>query len=89
MKALEDKLEAVVMGIKPILDFISFKPPEGMVLLPSHRPPWPILNRCQEAWKDFKAFSHSATHSIVVHALAVLRSHYPSVKPEMIMTGYA
>jgi hypothetical protein len=47
------------------------------------------MDRCQTAWSDFKEFTRSAAHGVVVHALMVLRSHYPSVKPEVIMTSYA
>lgn len=88
MKVREEKLEAVVVGIKPMLDWISFELPKGMVLLLGDRPPRLILNRFQEVWKDFKAFTSSAAYSAVLHALTVLWSHYPSVKPKVIMIGY-
>ena len=38
---------------------------------------------------DFKEFTHSANQGAIVHTLMVLWSHYPSVKPEVIMTGHA
>ena len=41
------------------------------------------------AWHDFKEFTHSAAHSAIVHALVLLQPHYPLVRPELIMTGYA
>jgi len=41
------------------------------------------------AWQDFKEFTCSAAHSVVVHALAVIRSHYPLVKPKVIGTDFA
>ena len=41
------------------------------------------------AWVDFKEFAHSATHGSVVHALAQLRSHYPSVDLRRVASGYA
>ena len=48
-----------------------------------------IVDRCQTAWSDFKEFTRSTTHGAIIHALKVLRSHYPSVKPEVTMTGFA
>jgi hypothetical protein len=86
--AQESKFEAVVAGIKPVLDCIGFEPPKGTVLLPGDRPPRSILNRCQGAWEDFKGFTRCAANYIVIHTLAIVRSHYPSVKPEVIMTGF-
>ena len=41
------------------------------------------------AWTDFKEFTHSAVHGAVVHVLAMLRSHYPLVDLERVVTGYA
>ena len=72
-----------------MLDCISFEPPEGTALLHGDRPPRLILIRCQGAWEVFKEFTHSIAHSAVVHTLVVIRSHYPSVKPEVIMTSFA
>ena len=46
VKAEEDKLEVVIVGIKPMLDCDSFEPPEGSTQLPSDLPPRPILDRC-------------------------------------------
>ena len=57
--------------------------------LPGHLPHRPILDRCQRAWTDFKEFTRNAAQGAIIQALAVLRSHYPSVKPEVIMTGHA
>ena len=41
------------------------------------------------AWSDFKEFIRSAAHGAVVHALAQLRSHYPMVDLQHMVTGYA
>ena len=38
---------------------------------------------------DFKKFTHSAAHGANVHVLAMLRSHYPLVDLERVVTGYA
>ena len=40
-------------------------------------------------WSDFMEFTHSATHGPIVHALAQLRSHYPVVDLQRLVTGYA
>jgi hypothetical protein len=37
--ARQDKLEAVIVGIKPVLDYDSFEPPKGSTLLPGDVPP--------------------------------------------------
>lgn len=41
------------------------------------------------AWQDFKEFTYSAAHSVIIHALTVIRLHYPLVKPEVTGTGFA
>ena len=89
VKAQEDELVAVIAGIKPVLDCVSFEPPEGTTRLPGDLPHRLILDRGQRAWTDFKEFTRSSAKGAVIHALAVLWSHYPSEKPEVIMTGYA
>ena len=91
MKARDDKLEVVIVGIKPMLDYISFAPPEASSSswLPGDLPHQSIVNRCQMAWVDFKEFTCSAAHGAIVHALAMLRSHYPSVDLEQVVTSYA
>ena len=72
-----------------MLDCISFAPPEGATRLPSDQTPQTIVDQCRMAWMDFKEFTRSAAHGAVVHALVVLRSHCPSVKPEVIMIDFA
>jgi len=63
VKAHDQKLEAMTAGIQPVLDCVGLEQPEG----------------ARPAWVDFKEFTRSATHGAVVHAVAYLRSHYPSV----------
>ena len=48
-----------------------------------------IMDQCQIVRSDFKEFTRSAAHGAVVLALVMLRSYYPSVKPKVIMTGFA
>ena len=78
----------MIAGIKPILDCIGFVPPEGTTQLLGDPPSRTIVDQCQTTWLDFKEFTRSAAHGAVVHALVVLRLHYPSVKLKVIMTGY-
>ena len=89
VKAHDDKLEAMIAGIKPMLDYIGFAPPEGTTQLLGDPLPRTIVDRGQTAWSDFKKFTRSAAHGAVIHALVVLRLHYPSIKPEVIMTSLA
>jgi hypothetical protein len=91
VQAQKNKYEAMIVGIKLVLDCINFEQAEAMVLQPGDRPPRPdaILDRCKGAWKNFKEFTRSATNSVVIHMLMVIRSYYPSVKPEVVGTGFA
>lgn len=52
MKAKQDKTDAMVTGIKPMLDLIDPKP----AYLLGDRPPHPdtIMERCEGAWTCFK-----------------------------------
>ena len=75
--------------IKPVLDYIGFKPFEGRELLPRDPPPRLILDRCHMVWSDLKEFARSTTHGAIVHALAQLRSYYPAVDLQLAVTDYA
>jgi hypothetical protein len=79
VKARDDKLEAMTVGIKLVLDCIGFEPSKGRELLLGDPPPRSIMDQCRMVWLDFKEFTRSTVHGVVVHALAQLRSHYPSV----------
>ena len=89
MKARDEKIEAMIAGVKPVLDCIGFEPSEGRGLLPRDPPPQSIVDWCRVAWSDFKEFTHSAAHGAIIHALAQLRSHYPSVDLQRVVTSYA
>ena len=71
-----DKFDAVVAGIKPVLDYIE---PE-VAPQPNGRPPCPyiVIERCKMAWEIFKGFNHDAVVTAATHALTVVRSHYPA-----------
>ena len=56
-----------------------------------HRAPRPdiIVERCKSALKNFKHYAHGVACSAMGHALAVVRSVYPSVKLKQIDGGFA
>ena len=41
------------------------------------------------AWENFKGFNRDATVSVMMHALAVVRSHYPAINLRAIGDGFA
>ena len=65
-----NKLNAVVAGIKPVLDCVDLE----VAPQPDGRPPCPdtIIERCKAAWKNFKSFNCDAIVTTVTHTLAVL-----------------
>ena len=78
VKAHDDKLETMIMGIQPVLDYVGLEQHEG-ARLPGDGPYWSVMDRCQIAWADFKEFACSTTHRVIVRALTELWSHYPLV----------
>ena len=58
---------------------------------PDGRPPCPdtIVDRCKAAWENFKSFNRDATITAVTHALAVVRSHYPTIDLQVIGARFA
>jgi len=78
VKAHDDKLETMIMGIQPVLDYVGLEQHEG-ARLPGDGPYWSVMDRCQIAWADFKEFARSTVYEAIVHALVQLWSHYPSV----------
>ena len=48
-----------------------------------------IIQRCKAAWENFKNFNRDAVLTAASHALAVVRSHYPSVDIQSIGGGFA
>ena len=82
-----NKLDAVVAGIKPVLDCVDLE----VAPQPDGRPPHPdtIIERCKAVWENFKGFNHDAIVTAVTHALAVVRSHYPSTDLQAIAGGFA
>ena len=88
VKERDDKLETMIAGVKPMLDYVGPEQPEGG-RLPIDGPCRSVVDRCRTAWTDFKEFTHSAAQGAIVHVLAQLRSHYPSVDLQRVATGYA
>ena len=81
------KLDAVVAGVGPVLYCINME----VAPQPNDRPPHPdaIIDRCKAAWENFKGFNHDAAVSIMMHALAVVRSHYPMIYLRAIGARFA
>ena len=71
------KLDAVVAGVKPVLDCIDLE----VAPQPDGRPPCSdtIIERCKAAWENFKSFNHDVVVTAITHALIVVRSHYRSI----------
>ena len=88
VKTQDDKLEAMIVGIQPVLDCVGLEQPEGG-RLPYDGPYRSVMDHCWIASAGFKEFVRSAAHGAAVHPLAQLRSHYPSVDLQWVATGYA
>ena len=78
-----DKFDAVVAGIKPVLDCIE---PEVAPQLDG-RPPRPniVIEGCKTAWESF---NRDTVVFAATHALAVVRSHYPATDLQVIGGGF-
>ena len=88
VKAHVYKLETMIVGIQPVLDYVGLEQPEE-ARLPSDGPYRSVMDRCGTAWANFMEFARSAAHGAIVHALTQLRSHYPSVQLRRVVTRYA
>ena len=80
------KLDAVVVKVRPVLDCIDMDTAQT-----DDRSPRPdtFIDRCKAAWENFKSFNHDATISTMTHALAVVRSHYPTIDLRAIGARFA
>ena len=81
------KFDAVVAGVRPVLDCIDME----VAHQPDDRPPHldAIIDWRKAAWENFKGFNQDAAISIMMHALAVVRSHYPIINLQAIGAGFA
>ena len=77
----------MVARVRPVLDCIDME----VAPQPDDRPPRldAIIDRCKVAWENFKSFNRDVVVSIVTHALAVVRSHYPMINLQAIGAGFA
>ena len=82
-----NKFDAIVIGVKPVLDCIDLE----VAPQPNGRPPCPdtIIKRCKVAWENFKSFNHDAIVTFITHALAVVQSHYPAIDLQEIGARFA
>ena len=83
----KDNFNTVTAVIKPVLDCVDMEPaphPDGR-----QQGPDTIIQRCKAAWENFKNFNHDAVMTAATHALAVVRSHYPTVDIQSIGGGFA
>ena len=85
-KTQRGKLDAVVVGVRSVLDCIDME----VASQPDDRPPCSdaIMDRCKVAWENFKSFNEDATVSIMTHTLAMVRSHYPTINLRVIAAGF-
>ena len=76
VRTQRDKFDAIVVGIKPVLDCVDLE----VAPQPDGRPPCPdiVIKRCKMAWESFKSFNRDVVVSAATHSLAVVRSHYPA-----------
>ena len=82
-----DRLDAVVAGIKRVLDCVEPKAAPQLDGRPTR--PDVIIERCKTAWESFKGFNRDAVASAATHVLAVVRSQYPTTDLQAIGGGYA
>ena len=86
-KVQKDHFNTITAAIKPVLDCVDVEPapcPDGR-----QQGPDTIVQRCKAAWENFKNFNRDAVLTAATHALAVVRSHYPSVDIQSIGGGFA
>ncbi|XP_066334459.1 uncharacterized protein [Miscanthus floridulus] len=76
-KTQKDNFNTITAAITPVLDCVDVEPvprPDGR-----QQGPDTIVQRCKAAWENFKNFNCDAVLTAATHALAVVRSHYPSI----------
>ena len=72
----------MVAEVRLVLDYIDMEAAPQ----PDDRSTRPdtIIDRCKAAWENFKSLNRDATISAMTHALAVVRSHYPTIDLQAI-----
>jgi len=86
-KIQRGKLDAMVAGVKPVLNCINM----DVAPQPDNRPPRTnaIIDRCKATWENLKSFNQDAAVSVMMHTLAVVWSHYPTINLRAIGAGFA
>ena len=69
-KTQQNKLDAVVAGIKLVLDCVNLE----VATQPDGSSPRldTIIERCKAAWENFNSFNRDAVVTAITHALAVV-----------------
>ena len=85
-KVQKDNFTTISVAIAPVLDYVDIEPAPR----PDSRQQGPdtIIQRCKAAWENFKNFNRDAVLTAATHALAVVRSHYPSIDIQSIGGGF-
>ena len=80
-----DRLDAIVAGIKPVLDCVDLEAAPQ----PDGRPTRPdiVVESCKTAWESFKGFNRDVVVSAATHTLSMVRSHYPATDLRAIGAG--
>ena len=86
-KVQKDNFNTVTAAIKSVLDCVDVE----LAPRPNGRQQGSdiIIQRCKAAWENFKNFNRDAVMIAATHALAVVRSHYPTVDIQSIGGGFA
>ena len=87
VRTQRNKFNAVVTGVKPVLNCINLEAAPQ----PGRWPPHPdtIIERCKAAWENFKSFNRDTIITAASHALVVVRSHYPAIDLQAIGARFA
>ena len=85
-KVQKDNFNTITAAIKPVLDCIDIEPAHH----PNDRQQGldTIIQRCKAVWENFKNFNRDAVMTAATHALAVVRSHYPTIDIQSIGGGF-
>ena len=86
-KVQKDNFNTITVAIKLVLDCVDIEPAPH----PDSRQQGPdtIIQRCKAAWENFKNFNRDVVLTAATYALAMVRSHYPSVDIQSIGGGFA
>jgi hypothetical protein len=90
LRVVRAKMNAIIMGITPVLNFIDGNPAPPPVgdLDVNMLPPDPFVERYRAAWVNFRVYVHSAMCTAVGHALLVVWPLYSGVDLRIIDGGF-